>query len=302
MSVPLAFLGTILIWSTTPLAIKWSSAGPGFMFAVTARMLIGTVGCLLLLSLLRARLHWHKRAMQIYVAEGMAIYGSMICVYWGTQFIPSGLVSVIFGLTPLLTGLMAALWLNEQSLTPVKLLGMLFAFVGLILIFADGFSAGSAALLGMGGILVATIMHSLTTVWIKKLGNDMSALSMTTGGLLVAMPLYLLTWGLLDGQLPQAIPTKAAWAIIYLGLFGSVMGFILFFYVLKHVQASKVGLIPLVTPVLALLLGASLNQEAIPHVVWSGTGLILFGMSVYQWGHLLLRRPITAVVAQEEQV
>ena len=302
MSVPLAFLGTILIWSTTPLAIKWSSVGPSFLFAVTARMLISTAGCLLLLSLLRVRLHWHKRALQIYVAEGLAIYGSLMCVYWGTQFIPSGLVSVIFGLTPLLTGLMAALWLNEQSLTPVKLLGMLVAFAGLTLIFGDGFSAGQEALMGMAAVLVAVIMHSVTTVWVKKLGNDMSALSMTTGGLLIAMPLYLLTWGLFDGHLPETIPTKAAWAIVYLGLFGSVMGFILFFYVLKHVQASKVGLIPLVTPVSALLLGASLNQEAIPHVVWSGTGLILFGMSVYQWGHLLLRRPIAAAVAQEEQV
>ena len=299
MSVPLAFLGTILIWSTTPLAIKWSSDGPGFMFAVTARMLIGTVGCLVLLAMVRGKLSWHKRALLIYVAEGLAIFGSMSCVYWGAQFIPSGLVSVIFGLTPLLTGLMASLWLGEQSLTPVKLLGMACAFVGLSIIFGDGFSAGREALMGMAAILIAVIMHSTSTVWIKKIGNDMSVLSMTTGGLVVALPLYLLTWLLVDGRIPDVLPHKAAWSIVYLGLLGSVMGFILFFYVLKHSEASRVGLIPLVTPVSALLIGSLFNGEAIPHVVWSGTGLILLGMSVYQWGHLLLRRCIPTVVQEE---
>ncbi len=297
MSVPLAFLGTILIWSTTPLAIKWSSDGPGFIFAVTSRMMIGTVGCLLLLALVRGKLAWHKRAIQIYVAEGVAIFGAMGCVYWGAQFIPSGLVSVIFGLTPLLTGLMASFWLGEQSLTPVKLLGMACAFSGLSIIFGDGFNAGGEALLGMASILLAVILHSGSTVWIKKIGNDMPVLSMTTGGLLVALPLYLITWAIVDGRLPEAIPDKAAWSIVYLGLLGSVMGFILFFYVLKHVQASKVGLIPLVTPVSALIVGASLNNETIPSVVWTGTGLILLGMAVYQWGHMLFRKrkPFTAM-------
>lgn len=300
MSVPMAFLGTILIWSTTPLGIKWSSEGPSFIFAVTSRMIIGTLGCLLLLMIVRGKLPWHKRAVQVYVAEGVAIFGAMSCVYWGAQYIPSGLISVIFGLTPLLTGLMASLWLGEQSLTPLKIMGMTCAFSGLVLIFGDGFNAGAEALQGMAVVLVAVILHSGSTVWIKKIGNDMPALSMTSGGLIVSLPFFLLSWLLLDGQIPESIPLKAGLSIVYLGLFGSVMGFILFFYVLKHVEASKVGLIPLVTPVSALLLGGTLNNESIPHVVWTGTGLILVGMSVYQWGHILLRRRKTAIVMQED--
>jgi drug/metabolite transporter (DMT)-like permease len=78
------------------------------------------------------------------------------------------------------------------------------------------------------------------------------------------------------------------------------MGFILFYYVLKHAEASRVGLIPLVTPVSAMAVGSLLNGEAIPTIVWSGTGLILLGMSVYQWGHLLLRRRRPAVAMQED--
>lgn len=286
MSVPLAFIATILIWSTTPLAIKWSSEGPSFIFAVSLRMVIGTLGCLLLLSLLRGKLHWHKQAVRTYLAAGLGIYGAMSCVYWGAQFIPSGLVSVIFGLTPLLTGLMATYWLGEQSLTPIRLLGLASALSGLVLIFGDGFNAGYAAMFGMLSVFMAVVLHSLSTVWVKRIGASLPAMTVTAGGLVVALPMYLLTWAVFDGQLPTTIPDKALAAIVYLGIFGSIMGFILFFYVLKHVEANRVGLIPLVTPVSALTIGSLFNGEEIPTVVWGGTGLILLGMSVYQWGHI----------------
>ncbi|HID49904.1 MAG TPA: EamA family transporter, partial [Chromatiales bacterium] len=49
MSVPAAYVGIIIVWSTTPLAIKWSGEGAGFLFGVSARMLLGAVVCLLLL-------------------------------------------------------------------------------------------------------------------------------------------------------------------------------------------------------------------------------------------------------------
>ena len=298
MSVPLAFIGAILIWSTTPLAIKWSAEGPGFIFAVSSRMLIGTLGCLFILMLVRGKLHWHRQALRSYVAAGLGIFGAMSCVYWGAQFIPSGLVSVIFGLTPLLTGLMASIWLKEQGLNLTKLMGLASAFAGLVVIFGDGVSAGEDAVLGMLSVLMATVLHSTSTVWVKKVGADLPVMSITTGGLVVALPLYLLSWVVLDGEWPTAIPDTAMWSIVYLGLFGSVMGFILFYYVLKHVEASRVGLIPLVTPVLALILGQLLNHETIPSVVWAGSGLILLGMSVYQWGPLLLRQ--RRLAAEEE--
>ena len=300
MSVPLAFIGTILIWSTTPLAIKWSSDGPSFIFAVTARMVIGTLGCLLLLWIVRGKLHWHKQAVQTYLAAGLGIYGAMSCVYWGAQYIPSGLVSVIFGLTPLITGLMAIYWLGEQALSLLRVLGLASALLGLSLIFGDGFNAGYQAVLGMFAIFISVVLHSLSTVWVKRIGAGLPVMTVTSGGLVVALPMYLLSWGLLDGQLPTSVPDKAMASIVYLGLFGSVMGFILFFYVLKHVEASRVGLIPLVTPVSALMVGAVLNGEEIPSVVWTGTGLILLGMATYQWGDMLFRKRLPAVAAQEE--
>lgn len=79
------------------------------------------------------------------------------------------------------------------------------------------------------------------------------------------------------------VPPRSGAAIAYLGIFGSVIGFALYYYVIKHLEASKVALITLITPVMALLLGHFLNGEAIGWRLWSGTALILFGLAVHQW-------------------
>jgi len=66
-----------------------------------------------------------------------------------------------------------------------------------------------------------------------------------------------------------------------------VLGFVLFFYILKHVEVSRVSLITLITPVIALFLGYALNNEILNATVWIGTAMIMLGMSFYQWSDKL---------------
>ena len=91
--VRLSYLGVIVIWSTTPLAIQWSGQEVGFLFGVAGRMVIGCVLALALVMVLRLPMAWHKQAGQTYLAAGMGIYGAMMCVYWSAQFVPSGWIS-----------------------------------------------------------------------------------------------------------------------------------------------------------------------------------------------------------------
>ncbi len=290
MSVPAAFMGIILIWSTTPLAIKWSSEDVGFLFGLTARMLLGVVLCFVLLALLRLPFSWHRQARLTYLASGLGLYAAMLCVYWGAQFISSGLVSVVYGLLPMLTFFIAALVLGQSLWQPSKLLGALLGFVGLVVIFNPQDSISFFALLGIGAVFASAVIHALSMVWVKKIGADVSALSVTAGGLLVAVPLYLFTWLLFDGQLPEAMSEKTLSAIVYLGVMGSVVGFVAFYYALKHVSANAIALLTLITPVLALALGHWLNQEPLQVEIITGAGCILFGLAVHNWGGNLFLR------------
>lgn len=284
MSIPAAYITVILIWSTTPLAIQWSSVGAGFSFAVMARMAIGLALAGALLALWRVGLPLHRKARMSYLAGGLGLFGAMLCTYWGARFISSGLVSVLFGLVPLVTSLLAALWLGERALEPFKVVGMVLGLLGLMLIFGAPAPAGSGREIdGVAALLFAVLIYSSSLVWMKRIGDDSPSLATTAGTLGVAMPLFIAAWWLVDGHVPAAMPPRAEAAIVYLGVFGSVLGFALYYYIIKHVEAAKVALITLVTPVLALLLGAWLNGEVVPLRVWLGAGCILLGLSAHQW-------------------
>lgn len=288
MSIPVAYLGIILIWSTTPLAIQWSTQGAGFAFAVFVRMLIGVIVATLLVLLWRVRFPLHNRARRAYLVGGLGLFAAMALTYWGARYVHSGLISVLFGLTPLMAGTLAALWLGERSLTPGKVSGMVLGAIGLATIFIHGDSLGNdSALLGLVALLVAVFIYSGSLVWLKHIGDDSPPLATTVGTLTVSLPLFAGLWLMTDGQLPAMVPPRSGAAIAYLGVFGSVIGFTLYYYVIKHMDASKVALITLITPVIALLLGSWLNGETIGLRLWLGTGLILFGLSVHQWEMLI---------------
>ncbi len=284
MSVPAAYLGVILIWSTTPLGIQWSAQGTSFSFAVMARMLIGLAICVVLLRATRTGFPFTPAARQLYAINGVSIFVSMLFTYWGALHIPSGLISVIFGLSPLVTGVFAAVWLSERTLTPTRIAGLGLALSGLWLIFGEPWPGDGRATLGTLAVVAGMVMQALGLVWIKRLNLHASALAITTGSLGVAAPCFVLAWGVADAaQLPPDITPRAGIAIVYLGILGSVVGFTLYYYVIKHLDAGRVALITLITPVTALLLGQALNDEFIPGHGWAGIALIGAGLLLYEW-------------------
>lgn len=288
MSVPLAYLGIILIWSTTPLAIKWSGQDVGFLFGIACRMGVGLAASLVVLALWRKRLPLTREAVHAYIAIGLPLFAAMSCVYWGAQFIPSGLIAVVFGLTPLATGVMAIYWLGENNFTPPRLLGMFFGLLGLAIIFGNSFALGPSAHWGILAVLGAMFFHSLSTVWMKRVGTQIAPVVANTGGLAIATLLYASTWFASGATWPNEVPPHAAASIAYLGVVGSVLGAGLFYYALRHLDTGKISMLTLVTPVTALMLGRFVNHETLDSGTIFGTGLVLTGLFVYQWAGPML--------------
>ena len=286
----IAYSLIIIIWSTTPLTIKWSSQDLHFISGVALRMFIG-VSLAVLLSLLWYRsIPMHKQARQVYLASAISIFGSMMMVYWGAQHISSGLVSVLFGLNPIMTTIIAVYLFSMETLSFNKLAGALLGISGLLIIFMDQIELGEQAGLGIAAILIAVLLHSASAVWIKHLNSPLPALIITTGGLLYALPFFLTSFILFADPLPEQLPEKALWSIIYLGIMGSVVGFVSYYYVLSKLAASTVALITLITPVSALLLGNKLNHESINSSIIAGTACILTGLMVHQFYNTLKRK------------
>jgi len=180
VSVPAAYLGVIIIWSTTPLAIQWSGAEVGFLFGVTSRMVIGALAALGFSALLGFDMVWNRRSLRAYLTAGLGIFGAMFWVYWSAQYIPSGWISVLFGVSPLVTALMARFWFRSELLGPHRLIGMLTGLVGLMVIFGSSLKLDGMAVLGVGGVLLAVFIHSASALWVKRINAGVPALVLTS--------------------------------------------------------------------------------------------------------------------------
>jgi len=280
----LAFLIVLVIWSTTPLAIQWSSIDQP-MTSVLIRMVIGVIFCGGVLLLFTTSLPFHAAAMRIYIFSGVSIFVGMSLFYIAAQKIPSGWIAVLFGLSPLTTGIFSAMVEPETKLNASRTTGILLGFAGLYLVFSAGLNAEEASLLGISITLLATIISSATSVLTRQLVKhlDLSGMQITTGSLLVATPLFALSAFLSNPSMDVSFSDKAFASTLYLGLIGTGVGFTLYYFLIRHISASRISLITLITPISALSIGGWLNNEPLVNEVWIGAGLVCAGLLLYEF-------------------
>jgi drug/metabolite transporter (DMT)-like permease len=294
MQLITAYITVVLIWATTPLAIQWSSES-GFLFGISSRIILGAIIALSLIALLGKKIAWNKKAIQTYIASGLGIFSAMICVYWSAQFIPSGWISTIYGVTPIFTGLLAMKILGERGLNSFRVFAIVLGIIGLFIMLDTGLQLRPDTGYGIVGVLMSSIFYSLSMVSVKKINADIDTYSTMTGGLIVAAILFVIIWTSIGIDVPTDIPTRSGFAILYLATIGSVLGFFLFYYILKRVEATRVSLITLMTPVSALILGHLLNNEPLNREIITGCALILSGLLLFEFEGAMKRIEITNV-------
>ena len=282
--VPLAFLTVLLIWSTTPLAIAKSVGGVPFTSALL-RMSIGATFCVLVLMLRSHLLPLTSTTKRLYLISGGSIFGSMSLIYTAAQTIPSGWIAVLFGLSPIITGLFALPFEPESKLTPVKVAGLLLGFTGLYLVFSAGISFEAMASMGIVYVFLAVLIASASSVAMRhiSINVEISGMQLTTGGLLVAIPLFMTLAFFTESLDDMAYGATEITAALYLGLIGTGIGFTVYFFLLKRMSASRVALITLITPISSLALGAQLNNEPLLPGIWVGAVCVSIGLLLYEF-------------------
>ncbi|HTF84863.1 MAG TPA: DMT family transporter, partial [Cellvibrio sp.] len=180
MAVFLAYVLVVLIWATTPLAIQWSSDSISFIAAALARMMIAVAFALPIVFALRRQL-FPPGAWKVYLAGSIGIFPNMPVVYWAAQFIPSGLVAVIFAMSPFVTGVLSLLILRENPFTLRRLMALVVALSGLLVIFYGQLRIDRDGIYGIGGILLSCLLFSFSSVWMKRLNENTEAFAQMTG-------------------------------------------------------------------------------------------------------------------------
>jgi len=285
MRVSAAYLIVILIWSTTPLGIVWSSESINPTLAVLMRMIIALMLGSIILWRFRIKFPTERNAVKLYAYSGFGVFGGMLFAYLAAGYIASGLMSLVFGLSPILSGVMAQRITDEPKFSLIKKVALMIALSGLALSCYDSMALSNDGTIGILYVLIAMFLFSLSGVLVKSVTIKINPIATTVGSLLFCTPLLLIVWLIFDGSLPyQEWNEKSLWSVVYLGVIGSLLGFLAYFYILQKLNASTVALITMMTPILAMSLGAKLNDEIITSNLIFGALFVVAGLFLFQWG------------------
>ena len=235
-----------------------------------------------LLLILRKPLAFSRNNWKAYFGGAIGLYPNMLLVYWSAQFIPSGLMAVILGIYPFAVGIFSLFFLKENMFNLARIVALVFSIIGLILLHIERIQLGHEALWGVAGMTLSAFLFGFSSVWVKAVGRDIDPMHQSVGVLLLAVPAFLLTWLICDGEVPPEIDAESVFGVGYLALVGTVVGHSLFFYVLKHCSLFAVSLIPLITPMFALSIGYVFANETLSVLSVVGSLFIIVSLLIYQ--------------------
>jgi drug/metabolite transporter (DMT)-like permease len=272
----------VLIWSSTWVAIKIGLEdcppllGAGIRFAAAGLVL-------LVFAAARGR----SLRTDTWLAAILALMPFALAyglVYWGEQHIPSGLAAVLFGVLPLYTAFLGAVFLPDQPLRGRLVAGILIAIGGLALAFAESADSGDPelALAGAAALALAPLGASVGNISLKLRAGELDAVALNGWGMLGGGALLLVASLLGESWGDASWTAESVGSIAYLALIGSAVPFVALTVLLRHISAQATSFLAMLLPFGALLFGAALYSEALTTRALGGAALVAVGLLVAQ--------------------
>jgi len=272
----LLFALICLIWGSTWLVIKIGLEGmPPFLGAglrfLLATLLVGSV-----LAARRKRLHLTRDDKVCVLSLGLLVFWiDYAAVYWAELRISSGLTAIIFSTMPLMASLLSAYWTRSETLTGRKVAGIVVGILGTALLFWPHEHLGYQQTLGMLAALGGCLSATINLVTMKKYGHNSDPFVLNFFGMGLGAACLLVMSAALEDWHTVVWTRSNVLAILYLCVFGSVIAFSAYYYLIKKMDATIVSLTTLIIPIVALALGRAFLQETVAPMAVAGIATIL---------------------------
>jgi len=280
-----AFAAVYIIWGSTYLAILYAiETLPPFLMA-SARFL--TAGALLYAwSRARApraptRAEWRAA----FLVGAMLLLGGNGAVVWAEQTVPSGIAALLVAVTPCWMVVLDWLWRGAQRPGPRTIIGLLLGFGGIVLLIGPAAiaDAGPVPIVGAGVLMLGSLSWATGSIYSKKVPSPPGAL-LFTGMQMLAGGALLFGLGAATGEISEidiaAISLKSMLALGYLLVFGSIIGYTAYVWLLRVSTPARVSTYAYVNPVVAVLLGWALAGEALTLRMGVAAAVIIAGVAL----------------------
>ena len=300
IAVALAFGSVYICWGATYTAM---SVGvhrlPATILAGT-RMMIGAFLMLSFCALRRKPLVYSRPIMARLALVGiLLLFGGNIALVWSEKYLTSGLAALIVAVVPLYVAVIEQLLPGGERLRPRGILGLSLGLLALVALLWPSFHAVSRAanrgvpmqLFSAVVVLLGAFSWASGSVLFRRLRLPVDPL-VAAGWEMLAAGICNLTLATLTWQWPQAMWNSESIASIgYLVLFGSLLGFTCYIWLIHHVPVAKVATYAFVNPVVAVILGAFILGERLQSTEYVGMVLVICAVALVISSQLNTGRP-----------
>lgn len=279
----LVWLGLCGIWGSTWLGIKLGLRDlppltfAGIRFALAALLL----GIIVIVRGFRLPANAQDWRLLGYTGF-LSITVNYALVFWGEQYISSGLAALLSATVPLFGLPLAHRYLTSEPLSWGKAGGVLLGLAGMAVVFSGELGTGGPhALWAIAGIVVAALATAQAGVLVKARGTHIEP-SVLAGVQMAGGCIPLLIGGVLweGNPLDFHWTPMAVAALAYLTVLGSVVAFLMYYWLIRHTAVSRVLMIPLVTPLVAVVIGVVFGGELVGWHTAVGGGAIIAGVAM----------------------
>jgi drug/metabolite transporter (DMT)-like permease len=249
---------------------------------VAVRLLFGLIGLAVVVAAQRTHLPRDRRTLLAYLFMGAVNTAiPFVLITWGQRRIDSSLASILNGTVPLFTIVIAHFWQADERITFGRLGGLLLGFAGVVVLVGRDVQPGALAanLWGELAVIAAAACYAVALNFSRRYLRNQSPVAQSFMVLLFADLILLVATPLAE---PVDLPSSPlAWfAVLWLGLLGSCLAYLLFFSLINAWGATRASLITYVFPVIGLVLGILLLGETADWRLFVGAALVVSGILV----------------------
>lgn len=278
ITVLIAFL--CLVWGSTWVVIAYGLRDLPPFTSAAARFFLAAIAMSALAPALARREGGKAPTWRLRFALGACNFGaSYALVYWTETKLPSGVVSVLWAVFPMMMAASASFFLAGERLRPTQWAGFVLGFAGVALLFAtDLRTFGPDGIPAAAILLLSPLVSCVGNTLLKRDGKDRSSVLVNRDGMWIGAAILGVLAFVLERDAPAAWTARAVASVLYLALVGTVTAFGLYFWLLRHTEAWRLSTIAYVTPAVALCLGTLVAGE--PFTAWTlaGSLTILVGV------------------------
>jgi len=281
MRIILAFASCVLIWGTTWYAIEWQLGHVAKEWSLTYRYAIAATALVAWCIYKKQPMRYTRRQHLYMFGTGLFLFsGNYVLVYWGTQYLTSGLVAVTFSLLTILNIFNARMFLGA-SIQAKSVSAALLGVVGLILIFKpeiQAFNIADATALGLIICIAATLVASWgNTIVATKTAAAAPLLPFNAWGMVYGA-ICNLVFALASGEAPSLDPRPEYYiALLYLSVAGTVIAFSLYLWLLSEIGVARASYMAVMTPLVALIISTLFEGYEWSVYAATGVGFVLLG-------------------------